>query len=113
MKSIILFIMALLLSAASLADMALNPAVTSENIAETICVPGYTKTVRPSVTVTNRIKRKLMKDLGIPWSDAKLFELDHWVALTDGGHPSDLNNFAAASMGFTACHSGRWDAVGR
>ena len=93
MKNFIALLMFALASAsAAYGEMALNSAVTSENIAETICVRGYTKTIRPPVTYTNRIKRKLMKDLGIPWSDASLFELDHLVPLTIGGNPRSLDN---------------------
>jgi len=34
----------------------LNPAVTQATIAATICVAGYTATIRPPTSVTNRIK---------------------------------------------------------
>lgn len=39
---------------------AFNPAVTQANIRQTVCVSGWTKTVRPRVSVTNRIKLKLL-----------------------------------------------------
>lgn len=74
------------------AGISLNPDVTPETISKTICVPGYTKTVRPSVSYTNGVKRKLMRARGIPASDARLWELDHLVALGSGGHPRSLDN---------------------
>src|SRR5438270_13269006 len=36
---------------------ALNPAVTQATIHQTICVSGYTKTIRPSVPEATRLKR--------------------------------------------------------
>lgn len=88
------YLVLLILTACSQAfgAMALNPDVKQSTIDKTICVSGYTKTVRPSVTYTNGVKRKLMKAQGIPPSDAGLWELDHLVALGSGGHPRSLNN---------------------
>jgi hypothetical protein len=33
-----------------------DPAVTQENLAQTVCVPGNTKTVRPPTKYTNALK---------------------------------------------------------
>ena len=55
-------------------------------------MPGFTKTIRPPVSYTNKVKKKLMRDAGIPWTDASLFELDHLVPLTIGGNPRSLDN---------------------
>ena len=33
-----------------------NPKVTQDNIQKTICVSGYTKTIRPPVSYTNKLK---------------------------------------------------------
>lgn len=71
---------------------ATSPNVTSANIHETICIPGYTKTVRPSVAITNRIKHKLLRDAGIGESHISEYELDHVIPLALGGHPSRLEN---------------------
>lgn len=92
----ILSIIALLASNA-FAAMALNPDVTQATIDQTICVAGYTKTVRPSVSYTNGVKRKLLRQQGIPASDAGLYELDHAVPLTLGGHPRALGNLVLQS----------------
>ena len=71
---------------------ALNPDVHQNTIAQTICVPGYTASVRPSTSYTNGVKLKLMREAGIPSTEATTFELDHRVALAVGGHPRALLN---------------------
>lgn len=71
---------------------ALNPDVRQETIHETICVPGYTATVRPATSLTNGVKTKLMREAGIQQSEAGHYELDHRVALAVGGHPRSLLN---------------------
>lgn len=74
------------------AAIALNPDVTANTLQQTICVPGYTKDVRPSSSYTNGIKRKLMREAGIPAAAAPQYELDHIVPLALGGHPRNLDN---------------------
>jgi hypothetical protein len=70
---------------------ATDPRVTQENIHETICVPGYAKSVRPPVTVTNRIKKERMVAYGIT-GPMKEYELDHLISLELGGAPDDVQN---------------------
>jgi len=82
----------LAMSASASADMALNSEVNSENIDENICISGWTRTVRPPVSFTNEVKKGLLEKLGLPWSSAEDFELDHIVPLTLGGHPSSPDN---------------------
>jgi len=72
--------------------MALNPDVTQHTIAQTICVPGYTKTVRPSTNYSNGVKRKLLREAELDESDKSDYELDHIVPLALGGHPRSLDN---------------------
>jgi len=79
-------------TAASLPAEALNPDVRPETIHQTICVPGYAASVRPSTSYTNGVKRKLLRDRGLPESDSKHYELDHIVPLALGGHPRHLTN---------------------
>ena len=79
----------MILLAAILASSLLNPQVTQATIASTICVPGWTKSIRPSTSVTNRIKRALLARAGVPASSAPLYELDHRIPLELGG--STLN----------------------
>jgi hypothetical protein len=66
---------------------AIDPAVTQENIHQTICVPGYSKTVRPPVGVTNLMKRRVMQEYGFAGEDLRLYEGDHLVSIELGGCP--------------------------
>ena len=70
---------------------AVNSTITQDNIRNTICKSGWTKTIRPPVEYTNGLKRKL---LGNNYSIAnmKLYELDHCVPLELGGAPRDPQN---------------------
>ena len=74
------------------AELPLNPAVTQETIGSTICVPGWTKTVRPSARYTARIKIKLIHELELDEALLVDFELDHRIPLALGGAPSDPRN---------------------
>lgn len=91
MKRLIAFSL-LLIAMPALAGMALNPAVTQGNIQDTICVKGYTKTVRPEFSYTNRVKKQFMRQAGIPQHDIHDYELDHIVPLGLGGNPYSLDN---------------------
>jgi hypothetical protein len=71
---------------------ATDPRVTQENIHQTICVPGWTRTVRPPVAVTDPIKRERMAAYGDAGQPPSRYELDHLVPLELGGHPSDVGN---------------------
>lgn len=72
----------------------LNPDVRQETIDVTICVPGYTASIRPSTSFTNGVKGKLLREAGQPPDAAPEYELDHHVALALGGHPRNLRNLA-------------------
>lgn len=72
---------------------AVNPAVTQTNIAKTICVPGWTKTIRPRASYTNRLKvRQLASGPYMSAAAPRDFEEDHLVSLEIGGHPTDERN---------------------
>jgi hypothetical protein len=71
---------------------AINEDVTQANIQQTICVPGWTKTVRPPASYTNAVKAKLLRDQGQPQADAPKYELDHQIPLALGGHPREPEN---------------------
>ena len=73
-------------------SQALNPDVTQANIGSTICVPGWAATVRPPTAYTGAVKRRLLKQAGLPLSSARLYELDHLVPLSIGGAPRDPKN---------------------
>jgi len=82
---------------------AINPAVTQANIHQTICVSGWTKTVRPPTSYTNKIKRNLMVSLHLP-GKASDYELDHELSIEDGGDPSSLLNL------WMQPYAGQWGA---
>lgn len=70
---------------------ATNPNVTQANIAQTICVSGWTKTIRPPASYTNKLKLKQMAALhsaGTPHD----YEEDHLISLEIGGNPTDPAN---------------------
>lgn len=69
----------------------INPNVTQENIYSTVCVPNYSKSIRPKSSYTNKLKLKQMQQFnlsGLP-SD---YEEDHFISLSLGGHPTSENN---------------------
>lgn len=70
---------------------AINPAVTQENIQSTICVAGWTKTIRPPTSYTDALKKRQLRDLGLENMPQDYHE-DHLVPLCVGGHPSDERN---------------------
>jgi hypothetical protein len=80
------------LTRASAQDLPINPAVTQATIDQTICVPGWTKTVRPSARYAARIKIKLIRELELPKELLTDFELDLRIPLALGGAPSALTN---------------------
>ena len=86
--------MLLLVAALSmpLKSMPLNPDVRQDTIGKTICVPGYTASVRPAPSYTGRIKARALREAGLPREDARRYELDHVVPLTLGGSPRSPDN---------------------
>lgn len=70
----------------------INPDVNQGTIKTTICVKGYTKSVRPAASYTNGIKKRLMREQGIDISRIHEFELDHIIPLEVGGHPRNPSN---------------------
>ena len=69
-----------------------NSDVTQYNIQDTICVRGYTKTIRPPANYTNRLKKKQLVQYGYKHAKPKTFEEDHLIPLGVGGDPTDLQN---------------------
>ncbi len=70
---------------------ATNPAVTQATIGATICVSGYTTTIRPSSSYTDSLKVQQMKLYGVGGTTAD-FEEDHLIPLEAGGDPRDPRN---------------------
>ena len=69
----------------------LNPDVTQANIDSTICVHGWTKTIRPPTSYTNALKEKQMREYGVGGSMSD-YQEDHLISLELGGHPTDPRN---------------------
>jgi hypothetical protein len=69
-----------------------DPRVTQANIHSTICVSGYTATVRPPSSYTDSLKRQQIQAYG--YSDTRLadYEEDHLIPLELGGSPTDPKN---------------------
>jgi len=70
---------------------AVNPQVTQANITGTICVAGFTATIRPPQSVTSPEKTANAASYGYrgPLGDA---EYDHLISLELGGDPNDPRN---------------------
>jgi hypothetical protein len=70
---------------------ALNPDVTQANIHTTICVRGWTRTVRPPVEYTNDLKMRQMREYGES-GPTSAYQEDHLISLEVGGDPRDPRN---------------------
>jgi hypothetical protein len=73
---------------------AVNPAVTPDNIMQTICVRGWTKTIRPPEDYTEALKHQQFDASGLRAQGLGLrdFEEDHLIPLELGGNPTDPSN---------------------
>ncbi|MFE0464369.1 hypothetical protein ACFW1A_34465 [Kitasatospora sp. NPDC058965] len=69
-----------------------NPAVTQSTIGSTICVSGWTATVRPPTSYTNALKAQGITDYGYSDTTMADYEEDHFVPLELGGAPRDPAN---------------------
>jgi hypothetical protein len=83
---------------------ATNPAVAPSTISSTICVSGWTSTVRPPVSVTEPQKYRSMAAYGDPDS-AGDYEYDHLIPLELGGASDDAGNL------WPQPHSGQWSSL--
>ncbi len=70
---------------------ALNPAVTQATIDQTICIEGWTATVRPPESITEAEKAASMAAYGDTGSLGD-YEYDHFVPLELGGATNDPRN---------------------
>jgi hypothetical protein len=73
---------------------AVNPAVTQANIHRTICVRGWTATVRPSSSLTTALKVKQLAT-GYAYHGDRVkghYEEDHLISLELGGAPAAAAN---------------------
>ena len=70
---------------------ALNPAVTQATIGRTICHSGWTATVRPPESVTEREKAASLAAYGDQGAMSD-YEYDHFIPLELGGATNDARN---------------------
>jgi hypothetical protein len=69
----------------------LNPDVTQATIGSTVCVQGWTRTVRPPTDYTSALKLRQMRAYGETGSPSD-YQEDHLISLELGGHPTDARN---------------------
>jgi hypothetical protein len=93
---------------------ALDPRITQATIHDTICQPAYLDTVRPSIAYTDPIKDKMLADHHLP-GGVQHYELDHFIPVELGGHPTSTRNLWMEPYG-DATHplrsSDKWPADG-
>jgi hypothetical protein len=70
---------------------ALNSTVRQGTIRKTICIAGWTRTVRPPASYTNELKREQMVAYGLT-GQPSAYEEDHFIPLALGGAPRDPRN---------------------
>ena len=75
----------------------INKDVTQSNISTTVCKVGWTKTIRPTVTYTNKLKDTQLsttyKSYVAIWGPTPgAYEEDHLISLQLGGDPSSEKN---------------------
>jgi hypothetical protein len=71
---------------------AADPTVTQASIHTTICVAGYTATVRPPSSYTTALKRQQIALSGDTDTNLADYEEDHLIPLEVGGAPRDPAN---------------------
>ncbi|MER6125281.1 hypothetical protein ABT173_22120 [Streptomyces sp. NPDC001795] len=69
-----------------------NPDVTQDTIDSTICVSGWTATVRPSSSYTTALKKKQIVEYGYSDTSTADYEEDHLIPLELGGNPTSPQN---------------------
>ena len=84
-------IAALLTATTLILPGATNPAVTPQTVQQTICVSGYSASVRPPLSFTAPLKRRLLAEQNLPGTVGD-YQLDHAISLEVGGSPRSLLN---------------------
>jgi hypothetical protein len=69
----------------------LNPDVSQATIGQTVCVHGWTRTIRPPSEYTSGLKLEQMREYGVG-GDPSGYQEDHLISLELGGHPTDRRN---------------------
>ncbi len=71
---------------------AVDTSVTQGNIDRTICVAGYSRSMRPPLSYTEPLKQRLMAEYGYRGRRLGALELDHLVSIELAGSPADPRN---------------------
>ena len=71
---------------------AFNADVTQSTIDTTICVSGWTATVRPSSSYTTALKKTQIVEYGYTDTSTSDYEEDHFIPLELGGSPKSALN---------------------
>ena len=79
------------LPSATLTPGVTNPDVTQANIRSTICVRGWTKTVRPPESYTSALKARQLAEYRLS-GPSSAYQEDHLISLELGGNPTDARN---------------------
>ena len=79
------------LASPTLTPGSLNPDVTQATIGSTICVRGWTATVRPPTEYTTALKLEQMPEYGETGPPSG-YQEDHLISLELGGNPTDRSN---------------------
>jgi hypothetical protein len=70
----------------------INPEVSQANIQQTICVRGWTATIRPPASYTNTQKKQQLQAVRFTDKNPVHYEEDHFISLELGGNPRDAKN---------------------
>jgi hypothetical protein len=75
------------------------------NIQSTVCVSGYTATIRPSSSYTDKLKVQSISLYGYADKNLSSYEEDHLIPLEIGGGPTSVANLWAEP------HSGKHSSL--
>jgi hypothetical protein len=70
----------------------LNPAVTQATLSRTVCVAGYSASIRPPYAYTEALKIRQLHAWRYPDTRPWLYEEDHFIPLSLGGAPRAPGN---------------------
>jgi len=71
---------------------AINVEVSQANIQQTICVRGWTATIRPPQSYTGTLKKQQLQAVRFTDKNPAHYEEDHFISLELGGNPRDPKN---------------------
>jgi hypothetical protein len=77
----------------------LDPAVTPDNVQQTICRLGYVESVTPSDAQTANMKRQQLLRAGTELAVSGTYVLDRVVPISLGGHPTHDDNLQLLDLG--------------